>query len=164
MNNIMTFSTYRNNIKVMFWFITVPMMVLLCEFRATMALQSFRSRQFVVLNGIINGIAGFNSFRKFSSMFSTFTYCNFSSFFALIVMFKIYFFAIFAFALKSIFSGTIFVKLRNFFNFLAFGTSFCFNRFRHGFFLCKKLCLEPLQDQFLCGLFYINPFFNLCQE
>ncbi len=56
--------------------------------------------------------------------------------------------------LQIIFRDTIFIKLRKWFNFLALRTLFCYGLLRHGFFLIKKLCLEPLQDQFLCGSLY----------
>jgi len=44
----------------------------------------------------------------------------------------------------------------NIFDFFARVTLSCYNLFRHGFFLIKKLCLEPLQTQYLCGSFYYN--------
>ncbi len=58
--------------------------------------------------------------------------------------------------IKTIFRPTVFAKLRSWLIFLALAASFCFSYFRHGFFLFKKLCFEPLQTQYLCGSLYYN--------
>ncbi len=57
----------------------------------------------------------------------------------------------------------IFAKILAGLNFLAMRTSFCFNWFRHGFFLIKKLCFEPLEGRSLCGSFYYIPSCTFCQ-
>ena len=62
----------------------------------------------------------------------------------------------FTLRIVTVFSCAGFVKARKMFGFLASGTSFCYNRLRHGFcsFNSEKLCLEPLQAQYLCGSLY----------
>lgn len=47
--------------------------------------------------------------------------------------------------------GSILVKSRQWLNLFALRALFCYDWFRHGFFLCKKLCFEPLESQPLCG-------------
>ncbi len=64
--------------------------------------------------------------------------------------------AYFAGVAKAVFFSPIVIKFRNSFNLIATGASFCYDLLRHGFFLIKKSCLEPLQTQYLCGSFYIN--------
>ena len=63
----------------------------------------------------------------------------------------------FTLRIKSILSTLVFIELINFLELLAVPASFCYNSLRHGFFLCKKLCFEPLEGQPLCGsLYYIR--------
>ena len=42
---------------------------------------------------------------------------------------------------------SVFPKVTSWFNFVARITSFCYNRFRHDFFLLKKLCSRPFTSQ-----------------
>lgn len=65
-----------------------------------------------------------------------------------------------ALRMQPVFGRTVFAEFRDFFNFLAFRASFCFNYLRHGFFLIKKLCSEPLQTQYLCGSLYYSSSFG----
>ena len=58
--------------------------------------------------------------------------------------------------IKTIYLLFIFVKFTNSLNFLALRASLCFNWFRHGFFLIKKLCSEPVAAHTAVGLFYNN--------
>lgn len=55
------------------------------------------------------------------------------------------------------------VKFSEGFNFFAFVTSSCFNWFRHGFFLTKKLCLEPITAHTVVGSLYYTINGRICQ-
>lgn len=72
-------------------------------------------------------------------------------------------FARFTAILKPIFTFASFVKFRKRLRILAFRTLFCYDLFRHGFSLTKKLCLESLRGQSLCDSFYYNERGQACQ-
>ena len=61
--------------------------------------------------------------------------------------------------LKSISRRTVFVIFRGRFYFFAMTASFCYDCLRHGFFLIKKLCLEPVARYTLAvgSLYYTIP-------
>lgn len=59
----MTFSANRNNIKPMFFFVAVPVMILLGVCGAVMALESISSRQFAIFNSVIYSFSCFTAFR-----------------------------------------------------------------------------------------------------
>jgi len=82
-----------------------------------------------------------------------------SAFFTLAITFC----AIFTVAFKTTFPIKSFKKLRNGLYFFAYRASFCYDRFRHGFFLVKKLRLEPITAQTVVGSFYINIFRGDCK-
>ena len=54
----MTFSANSNNIKQMFWFVAVPVMILLGGFRTIMAQQSIWAGQLAINNSLIYGLNG----------------------------------------------------------------------------------------------------------
>lgn len=56
-------SASRNNIEPVFWFVTVPVMILLGLIVAIITLQSFRIRQLACNNGIAYGHSGLCPFR-----------------------------------------------------------------------------------------------------
>ena len=152
MNYPMAFFTNRNNIKLVFRFVTVPMVVLLCLFKTIKTLQSTYFSHFTCPDSILHSpfCSYFIWIRNTVSCATVFTI------FALPVLFLVGICAIFTRIIIAITSGLAFVKFRNEFNLLAATASSCYNRFRHGFFLIKKLCLEPLQDRFLCGSLYFS--------
>lgn len=59
-----------------------------------------------------------------------------------------------AISTKPVLCAAIFGESRNRANFFARTALFWYDRLRHGFFLLKKLCLEPLQALRLCGSCY----------
>lgn len=160
----MTFSTKRNKIKPMFWGV-VGMMVLFCLF-TTRTLQSIRARQLAHSYKIIHSILSFCFFGVFFpiNLLAMFI-CGFA-FISFLILLSICF-ELFGLSIKfvmmirtnftttsiPIWSGTIFGKFRKCFNFLANGTSFCLNWFRHLLFLNKSLCLEPIVTHITVGLF-----------
>ena len=94
----------------------------------------------------------------FSIFFASLNYAPFYfCFFGLIMFSVIFLFTDFTVRDKTIFVSATPMKLRQRFNFFTLRTSFCYNRFRHGFFLIKKLCLEPVTKYaFVAGLFIIQ--------
>lgn len=81
------------------------------------------------------------------------------SFFGFTILLLVDFTTTPALTLKPIFATIRFIKLRNMLNLLASATLFCYDGFRHGFFLVKKLCLEPFVGHSPAyGLFYFNTF------
>ena len=171
----MAFFANRKNIKPMFRFITKIMMILLCRIETKVTLKRFDIGQFTCRYGIVGCIASFAAVGvsfviifacEFAEIFASFCFHIFEitlfmhsvAFFGLPVSFIAVILAKFAIILIAIFFCAILMKFRNYLNNLAMTTSFCFNSLRHGFFLIKKLCLEPLQTQYLCGSFYCNSF------
>ena len=181
MNNSMTFNTNRFNIKPMLFGVAFVVMVLLSLFPAR-TFQAIWAGQSIKSDSSINDIACFYlicinnsvSLVGFScDIFALFTtavsvYIRAYQFFIVLIMtsyssftftaFMIYFIGdfstTFALPLETVFCTAILRKFSDWFNLLASAALFCYDCFRHGFFLIKKLCLEPLQTQYLCGLFY----------
>ncbi len=87
----------------------------------------------------------------------------FFMFFGFSFFFAINYHARFTFVLFPKCISPVVMKLRNWFNFLASRTFSCYNSLRHGFFLIKKLCFEPLEGQPLCGSLYYTMFLEGCQ-
>ncbi len=73
-------------------------------------------------------------------------------------------FAILTPNLKSVLSRSVFVKFRNWLNFFASTTVFCYDLLKHGFFLSKKLCLELITAHTVVGSFYSNRLILRCQD
>lgn len=101
-------------------------------------------------------------------IFNLSTFCSFSSqslfsfcFFAFWINKRLS--AFLANAVMPVFHCSVFMKFRDFLNFLAMTALFCYDWFRHGFFLLKKLCLEPLQAQYLYGSSYYATSRTFCQ-
>ncbi len=136
----MATSTNRNNIKPMFRFISVPMMILLCLVVTVIALMEIRSEQFAT--------------------FDSNTYCTYKFF-----IFRMAFLIAFLVAIvgSSTFFSMLITLLSSFtffalpiaflinFELFAFRTKFCFNCFSHSLFPYKRLRLEPTS---VVGLFY----------
>ncbi len=159
MNISMTRNTNGNNIKPAFWRIT-GMMILFCLYFTVMTTQSIGTGQFASPNSSRHNLFCFMSFRMPNTV-ALISFLAFSfAFFCLVIIF----FADFAFIAMSIFSCMVFVKFRDCFGLLATSASFRYDLFRHGFFLTKKLCLEPLQTHYLCGSFYNNTSQLNCEQ
>ena len=160
----MAFTTNRNNIELMFWFITKMVMILFCLFATSAPIMTCRE-QFARFNGIIHFVSSFCLFGiVFAITFiSLLAFCGleisslglFASY-ALVILLC----AIFAIIRKTIMATLVFVKIARFFNFLAFCTAFCFNGVRHSCFLSKRVWLEPFEVRPSFGSFYYNTKFT----
>ncbi len=174
----MTFNTKRNNTKPVFWFVISYMVIIVCLFIAIITLQRIGTWQFATFN---SSVYSFTGLERFSVVYPEFCLLQ-TSFRALYILilsdFEFFGLSVFlvyglgfissyinvindfstgiATSLVSIFSATIFAKFFNRLNFLATTAFFCFNWFRHGFFLFKKLCLEPITAHTVVGSFYNN--------
>ena len=79
------------------------------------------------------------------------SFLTFFIFFSFAIVKCILFLTFFAPILITIFTKRMFIKLRNGFSALAFGASFVYDWFRHGFLLQRKSCLEPVAAQTAIG-------------
>ncbi len=164
MNLFMTFSTSRQNIQPMRWFVALVMMILFGLYGAVMAFKTrcflnlaitnsmFYSLSCFVLFGMSNGIAQY-SFEVSNFVFlslAIYLSCSFTLF-CLVIFIDPFQAAYFAIRTMSIFSFIVFVKLRKLFDLLAFRTKFCLNYLSHGLFLYKRLRLEPLAEPISVG-------------
>jgi hypothetical protein len=169
----MTYFTDRDDIEMKLWAIAFVMVVFLGMFAAGDARKFRRREHTITFNGIINSLPGFVSLRVFVSMLShcTFPFFGFLPFRERLAMYSFTFRALSihfislattftARGTKPIFFLFVLMELRNGLNFLALGTRFCYDLLRHGFFLIKRLCLEPLQTQYLCGSFNYTTFLS----
>ena len=154
MNFIMTTFTNWNNAKPMFWIIR-PMVIFFCLFAASTPIMTCRN-QSAIPDSMINFSSGFYPFWIICTIILV---CSLNGLVALIglfvfvvrlfsfIGFGIILLTNFAGGLESI-TGTV-IKFRNRFNLLASPTLFCLNRFRHGCFSNKQLCLGPLGSYIL---------------
>lgn len=97
----------------------------------------------------------------FFTLPKSFTFLSFAIFshickliFLRLISFAVCFATILTMIPKTIPRVLILVKFRKVLDYFAFRASFCYGLIRHGFFLHEKLCLEPLQAQYLCGSLY----------
>ena len=162
----MTSFTNWDNIKLVFTFVSFMMVIFLCYCKAKITHQRFRRNKFSYSDGVFDRIfcfnlfwmAGFVLFFIFSSLLFAFIRL-FISFSPTLICFFARFCAI---RFSVIFSPALFAtiisraKLRKWLNFFALRTSFCYDLLRHGFFLVKKLCLEPVAAHTAVGSSYIN--------
>ena len=178
MNSFMTTFANRNNIEPMFRFIR-PMVILFCLLAAGAPIMKCWE-QFACMNSVIDFAS---SLCLFGIVFiitsvSLFTFfgliislSGLFAFFALVILLLVLFVffglmilvrAVFASRLQAVTVGAVFMKLRQWKDFLAVRALFCLNGIRHFFFLNKKLCLEPSESYTLsCGSFYYN---SICGE
>jgi len=153
------------------FFHVTNMMIYLCLLAAKFADFCFHRSHPSCFNRILDSMLGFNFlfvvlaiFRRPTSpcwaflVFSAFFAISYFAFFGASVLSTAQPLALFTTPLKAIFSRFIFIKLAERLNVIALRALFCYNLLRHGFFLIKKLRLEPLQTQYLCGLFYYTTF------
>lgn len=179
MNFPMTFSTSRHNIKPVFFGISFPVVVLLCLLGAIIALEGIGSGQFAISDSVAYSLVRLNqlrmnnfiSFRTISGSdfiflclliflkcfeISCFTFLTLSiTFLECFISFAliVFFLAGFTIMLKSF--SFMFVKLRNWFDLLAFITIFCLNCLRHNRLLYRRLMLEPVAVHTIAvGSFY----------
>jgi len=159
--SIMTFSTDRHNIKAMFRFITLIVMILFCLGGTVVARHSISARQFPCLYSMIYDISCLASFRMTSTVtfiislaffglaitrhcFAKYCLALFSgavtknsftrccfTFFSLKIFFVIFQFADFTLRTIAIFFSTMFEKFRKRFDLFAVSTSFCLSLFRY---------------------------------
>lgn len=162
--NIVTFKTKWNNIKPMLWSITFVMMIMSCCF-ATFTFQSSDFRQTSFNNSVSNCRNCFSLFALTVSSFCCFTLFGFPVMFLVTFLSKLTFFRLavffatqFTVIIVTVFTNTTFVKLRQRFNFLAFGTLFRYDLVSHNRFLNKRFWLEPLFASYTLasGSLYIN--------
>lgn len=162
----MTTKTNRYDIKPMFRGVALMVVVFFCLFGATGTLAITCLWHLPILYGIVYCIMGFSLIRIVSNIFnrslSVSLFALKRSLVSFISNLTINFTAgtlmtNLTMARIPISPRPILVKFRNLFNFLAHITSFRYNCFRHGFFLSKKLCFEPLQTRCLCGFLYFTP-------
>lgn len=167
-------NTYSNYIQLIFRFIAFMMMILSCRL-ATRTLQSINFRQVACPNCMIDGILGLNfqpvffavSFMAFFEFLGSimpllgFLLCL-PAFFGLVIFLRDNTFAGLAPKVKPIFFRLVFIELGNWFDLLAFGTSFGYDLFEHDQFLSNWLCLEPIAVHTAVGLSYYktNPIIN----
>lgn len=198
MELFMTFNTFRNNIKPVFFSIAFMVMVL-ASLRSTLAFQSFYRRQFSRFNCHSDSRASFAFQGKFQSLLCGLFSLELSSLFALVISLSISSTFLTAFvivpvclnlgnlivflnasfalisgiqlaAIKSlvrsvainatrlmfVFRFTASMKAGYILNFLAHNAFLCYCTLRHGFFLVKKLCLEPTAAHTVAGSLYYS--------
>lgn len=168
----MTTSAQSNNLKPMLARVTQMMMTFLCLFAAR-TLKGFYRREVAPTNSYHYSTFSLTFIRflvrshfGFTLVGLTVGFCCIYPFFALIVeLISLYtFLALFVFflafdalSLKSVFSGAVFIKLRNGFSFFAHTTFFCYDWLRHVFSLIKKSCLGPVTGYGpVAGSFYFT--------
>ena len=168
----MTPITHRNYMKSSLGFVT-GMMIYFCWFSTEPAFCGVHWRQFAYLDGIFDSVVSFDFFlvmfaifsRTLSSswtslVFAAFFTVSYFTFFSVSILLMSFSLALFTSPTKVIPSGFVFEKFTKRFNFFALPARFCYNWFRHGFSLIKKLCLEPLESQSLCGSSYYTSLFE----
>ncbi len=164
MDSSVTRNTDRNNIKPLLLGIAFVVMVLLCLF-ATRTQKGIWSGYFIEANSVTDSV----SCLSFAFMQAPVSLSAHLTFLCLVIAFtgsftlltaSVQFFgglrvvallvgfnASFTFTLVSILVARVIVKLRDWLKLFASVASFCYDWFRHGFFLIKKSCLEPSGSQ-----------------
>lgn len=149
----MTFFANRLNIKSMFGFIAKMMMILLCLFWASGALQEDSRKQFAGSLGVFDSMSCFSFFGIIYTMITSSFITSIFTFLALLIFFLMQFcfitfspfaFTYFALIMTSKFTIVQFCKIFSWLNFFAMTTAFRYDCLRHSFLLNRKLCLEPL--------------------
>ncbi len=185
MQKEMTFYTDRNNIEPVLWCIAFMVMVVV-GLAAAGTYHAFDRGEFSTINGIANSIFGLGFLWKFSLVSLVSGSIRYHAFLALMISFLCFsallacfvsascrfvfgslvkcLHARLAISPKPISVVSIFMKITNGPKLLASRTSFCYTLLRHGFSLIKKLCLEPLQTQYLCGSLYYTAAHSLRKQ
>ncbi len=171
----------RNNVKVVFWGVTV-MMVISCLFGAMSAFQGVGPGQLARFKGAVDSRVRFGFFwvtvTVYLYVFMSLVWMFFSetylggagdvlALFALSIVFTNRF-AVLALAIfcrirsvaylarmaMAIFPAAILAKFRNkWFDLLAMTTFLCYDLLRHVFLLIRKICLEPITARTVVGSF-----------
>jgi len=171
----MTFYAHRHNVQPVLFSIAFMVVVVLGLF-ATGTVQSIDSRQFTGIDSFLYGSSCVTSFSVsrivlFMSNFVSFvlpiTFIAVFGFFASIIMAHIHFtffcfiafflvFALASFTFRpiTVSFAAVFVKISEWFNSFAFGTSFGYDLLSHNRFSSKRLCLEPVAAQTAVGSSY----------
>ncbi len=169
----MAVSTRRNNIKQVFRGISLVMVIFCCWFAAVKTDQRSDFWQILNFNSSLNSSTSDGVHRVLNHILPSCVLALFAGYIFrgiyFLEFFDIFLFPLFQIGRKtgftptiiSVFSKSVLAKVGQWQDLCAIGTSFCF---RHGFFLVKKLCLGPLQAQYLCGSFYYTIKELSCQE
>lgn len=155
--------TFSANWKNKQWFRIIRMMILCAPMKfANYTPLPTRFVKFAFSDSITNTSICFYLFLISVIEFVVFSMCCLFSLFGSIISFIAYVVSIFTFLCLSIFllgscftrfalveksvlSCMAFRKFRSGLELFASTTSFCYDWLKHGFFLCKKLCLEPFR-------------------
>ena len=164
----MTTDAYRYNIEPVLFCVAFVVMISL-RLLSTIALVNLGGWQYAYLHGVIDSGMGFSHFWVLvlppSARPPT---CNLTllslsvivvvgfGFFGRWVLHVVCALTHLARGLKSIFSCGAFIKGGNRLNFFALRAVFCYDCFRHGFFLFKKSRLEPVAAQTAVGSLYCS--------
>ena len=153
----MTIITHRNNVKPMFFLVSLMMVIFFCGV-TTRALQRAGFKQLFGSNQLFYFFSSLYPIWMLVPIFFTCSSVNIIAFFCLVIssdFFSMVFFAPISFAIQFFVNRTtrfayipmfVFkpIKIRNGFNMIAVRTCFCYNRLRHNRFLNKRFCLEPV--------------------
>ncbi len=156
MNKRMTHITDRNYFVSSLFAISFMVMVLSSLILALKTLQGGWVWNHATLNFAANASGTYLLYSVlfvcltgcFQSFFTTIiSFCDLSAIICFVVFLHVFslvvFIALLTKRLYSLFRLFSFMKFNQGFNLFAFSTLFCYGWFRHGFFLIKKLCLEP---------------------
>ncbi len=169
----MTNATCRDDIKPMSG--RVGGMMIFLRPGSALAAKSIRAREFTILHSVINNIMGFPLFRILLLVFCGGFMVDYSAIFGPSVSphglsiscfalcgLLVLFIASLAIRFVPIFSAAILIKFQQGFNLLALRALLRYDCLKHGFFLYKKLCFEPLQTRYLCGFLYYTSALKGC--
>ena len=153
---LMTGKTHRDYIQVMLRCVTQMMMPRMRRFYTTNTEQGFRLGYFPCANSSAKCRASYSTERMSLSVALAYFVADSLT----VIRFSICLisgaFTVFTAVGVSIWATTIFAKLRQGLFFLTVRALFCYDCFRHDFFLNKKLRLEPTQAQSYVGLSYCS--------
>ncbi len=169
------FSTERKNIKLIFNTITRHMMIMDCCIITMPATTSIDVWQTTICNSVRDSIQGHRKARVLVFNFNNrkgdrfFTFSGLSP--LVHIFLRLFCFVVLAgyatflaICLMAVLAFSGFIKIGKRFSCFTSTAFFCCNLLRHGFFLHKKLCSEPLQAQYLCGSFYYTIFPQECNQ
>lgn len=166
----MTFFADRNNIKPVFFFVTVPVVVLFGWMITIMAFEVFSFWYFPISDSVADSTACLVALRKTATVFFISTAVYYFTFRTFIIIFACCF-AFFAFPIqyfvrfstrcalrtKPVFSISVFAKFRNKFDLFAMATSLCYDLLSHNCLLYRRLRLESVSRPILVsGSFYYS--------
>ena len=153
----------------MFWFIAMPMMILLGRLWTVTADQGIRSGQFTISDSVVYSIFSFNLFGIMVGKVFVIgivrglafnrlpiaPLCGFSLR-CLLVLFCGSISASFAPRIMTIFTTTISGKSGKRLDLLTMTTMFCYDLLRHSLLLIRSKCLEPIAARTAVGSLFYN--------